>query len=240
MRKSLLATAALVACLTIVPRAQAQLAVFDSSTFTNTLQTMQTAANQLTVLNSQLNQLQQTYQQISAMQTMLTNPSNVLGLFPGLNTSFLQNPMPAASSLPGQIFGALGTMSTNAQTFLNLNHAYTATGNDAQANYLNRAPNSVANIMGVAATNLQSIEQRLANLTQMQVELQGAADIKQVAAINGRIAIESNAIQAQQAQAQNLMTMASAQAQADQHSQLQTIRQGHEQAAAMFTANLLP
>ena len=240
MRKSLLAAAALVACVTIGPRAEAQWAVFDSSNFANTLQTMKTAANQLTVLNNQLNQLRQTYQQVATMQTMFTNPSNVTGMFPGLNSSFLQNSMPAASSMPSQIYGSASGMSGNAQTFFNLNHTYTATGTDPQAVYLNRAPISVANIMGIAATNLQSIEQRLANLTEMQTELQGATDIKQVAAINGRIAIESNAIQGQQAQAQNLMAMANAQAQADQQSQLQTVRQGHEQAAAMFTSTLLP
>jgi type IV secretion system protein VirB5 len=191
-------------------------------------------------LNNQLNQLRQTYQQLAAMQTMFTNSSNVTGMFPSLDSSFLQNPMPSAGTMPGQVYGSPGTMSSNAQTFYNLNHTYTATGSDAQAAYLNRAPVSVANIMGIAATNLQSIEQRLANLTMMQTELQSAADIKQVAAINGRIAIESNAIQGQQAQAENLVAMANAQAQADQQSQLQTMRQGHEQAAAMFTSTLLP
>jgi type IV secretion system protein VirB5 len=72
----------------------------------------------------------------------------------------------------------------------------------------------------------------------MQLELQSATDIKQVAAINGRIAIESNAIQGQQAQAQNLQALAAAQAQADQQAALQSIREGHEQAAAQFTGTL--
>ena len=240
MRKTLLATAmALIAAGAGAQRAEAQWAVFDASNFANTLQTMQTGLNQLTTLNSQLNQLRQTYQQIAAMQTMLTNPSNVTGMFPGLNNAFLQNPMPAASSMPGQVFGSTA-MSPNAQTFYDLNHSFTATGTDAQAAYLNRAPIATANIQGIAATNLQAIEQRLANLIEMQTKLQNATDIKQVAAINGRIAIEANAIQGQQAQAQNLVAIANAQTQADQQTQLQTIRQGHEQAAAMFTATLAP
>jgi hypothetical protein len=90
----------------------------------------------------------------------------------------------------------------------------------------------------MAAANLASIEQRQANLNAMQTELQNAPDIKQVTAINGRIAIESNAIQGQQAQAANLAAMASAQTQTDQQAALQSIRQGHEQAAAMFTGTL--
>ncbi len=240
MRNALLAAAAVVACLAHAPRADAQLAVYDSGNFANTLQAVRTAANELAVLNNQLNQLRQTYQQLSTMQTMFTNPSNVTGMFPGLNSSFLQNSMPASGAMPTNVYGSQGITSSNAQTFFNLNHTYTATGTDAQAAYLNRAPVSVANIMGIAATNLQSIEQRLANLDQMQTELQSASDIKQVTAINGRIAIESNAIQGQQAQAENLVALANAQSQADQESQLQTIRQGHEQAAAMFTGTLLP
>ncbi len=239
MRKSLFATAAVLGCLALGRPAAAQWAVFDSSNFANTLQTMQTAANQLTTLQQQYNQLVQTYQQVQAMQTMFTNPSNVLGMFPGLNSSFLQNPMPSASSMPSQVFGS-GGMSSAAQQFFNLNRGPTANGNDAQATYLNRAPISIANIQGIAATNLQAIEQRLANLDAMKNELQGATDIKQVAAINARISIESNAIQGQQVQAQNLVAMANAQAQADQQTQFSNIRQGHEQAAAAFTSTLAP
>jgi type IV secretion system protein VirB5 len=140
--------------------------------------------------------------------------------------------------MPGQIVGSPNTLSSSGQTFYNLNHVFTATGTDPQATLLNRASISTANIQGIAAANLASIEQRQANLNAMQTELQNATDIKQVDAINGRIAIESNAIQGQQAQAQNLGVLASAQARADQQAALQSIRQGHEQAAAMFTGTL--
>ncbi len=144
----------------------------------------------------------------------------------------------ATSAIPGQIAGSANTLSSLGQAFYTLNHIFTATGTDAQATLLNRSAISTANIQGIAAANLASIEQRQANLNAMQTALQGATDIKQVAAINGRIAIESNAIQGQQAQAQNLVALASAQAQANQQAALQTIRQGHEQAAAQFTGTL--
>ena len=176
-------------------------------------------------------QLEQTYR-------MFTNPTNITGMLPALNQPSLQNPMPAASAMPGQIAGSGNTLTSQGQTFFNLNHVYTATGSDPQATLLNRSAISMANILGIAAANLASIEQRQANLTTMQAELQAATDIKQVTAINGRIAIESNAIQGQQAQAQNLQAMVAAQAQADQQAALQAIRQGHEQTAAMFTGTL--
>ena len=231
MKKALLAAAAVVACMTFGPGAHAQMAVFDAGNFANTLREVQTAASQLAQLNAQLQQMRQQYQ-------MFTNPSNITGMLPALNAPSLQNPMPAASSMPGQIVGSANSLSSLGQTFYQLNHVFTATGTDPQANLLNRSSISTANIQGIAAANLASIEQRQASLNDMQTELQNATDIKQVNAINGRIAIESNAIQGQQAQAQNLGALASAQAQADQQAALQSIRQGHEQAAAMFTGTL--
>jgi len=231
MKKALLTAAAVVACITFGPGAHAQMAVFDASNFANTLREVQTAANQLTQLNAQLQQMRQQYQ-------MFTNPSNITGMLPALNAPSLQNSMPAASSMPGQVVGSANALSSLGQTFYKLNHVFTATGTDPQANLLNRSSISTANIQGIAAANLASIEQRQGNLNEMQTELENATDIKQVTAINGRIAIESNAIQGQQAQAQNLAALASAQAQADQQAALQSIRQGHEQAAAMFTGTL--
>jgi hypothetical protein len=231
MKKTFLAAAAVVVCINFGPGAHAQMAVFDAANFANTLREVQTAANQLTQLNAQLQQMRQQYQ-------MFTNRSNITGMLSALNAPSLQNSMPAASSMPGQIVGSPNTLSSAGQTFYQLNHVFTATGKDPQANLLNHSAISTANIQGMAAANLASIEQRQANLNDMQTELQNATDIKQVTAINGRIAIESNAIQGQQAQAQNLATLASAQAQADQQAALQSIRQGHEQAAAMFTGTL--
>jgi hypothetical protein len=231
VRSILLGSAVVAAWMAVNWGAYAQLAVYDGANFSNTLREASTALRELAQLQAQLQQLQQTY-------TMFTNPTNITGMLPVLNSSFLQNPMPAASAVPGAIAGSQGTLTSAGQTFYGMNHIYTATGTDPLATNLNRFAVSTANIQGIAATNLVSIEQRLANLATMQLELQNATDIKQVAAINGRIAIESNAIQGQQAQAQNLQALAAAQAQANQQAALQSIRQGHEQAAAQFTGTL--
>lgn len=232
MRKTRLAMAALAGCIALSRAASAQgYPVYDNSNFLQDVQAVATAAKELAQLQAQLQQLRQQYQ-------MFTNPTNITGMLPALNAPSLQNSMPAASAMPGQVVGSPNTLSSLAQTFYNLNHVFTATGTDPQATLLNRSSISTANIQGIAAANLASIEQRQANLNAMQTELQSATDIKQVDAINGRIAIESNAIQGQQAQAQNLVALASAQAQANQQAALQSIRQGHEQAAAQFTGTL--
>lgn len=226
-----LATAAIIAGMAFGPDVHAQMAVFDAGNFANTLREVETAANQLTQLNAQLQQMRQQYQ-------MFTNPTNITGMLPTLNAPGMQNSMPTTSSVPGQVAGSANTLSSFGRVFHTLNHVFTATGTDPQATLLNRSSISIANIQGMAAANLASIEQRQASLNDMQLELQNATDIKQVASISGRIAIESNAIQGQQAQAQNLAALASAQVQADQQAALQSIRQGHEQAAAMFTGTL--
>jgi type IV secretion system protein VirB5 len=231
MRKTLFTMAALAGCWAFGGAANAQYPVHDSANFGQAVQAVATAAKELAQLQAQLQQMRQQYQ-------MFTNPTNITGMFSALNAPSLQNPMPAASAIPGQIVGSTNTLSALGQTFYNQNHVFTATGPDPQASLLNRSAIGTANIQGIAAANLASIEQRLATLGAMQAELQDATDIKQVDAINGRIAIESNAIQGQQAQAQNLAALASAQAQADQQAALQSIRQGHEQAAALFTGTL--
>ena len=232
MRKTLLATAALAGCIVFGKAAIAQgYPVYDNLNFLQAVQAVATAAKELAQLQSQLQQLQQTYR-------MFTSPTNVTGMLPTLNTPFLQNPMPATTTIPGQIAGAANAVSASGQAFYNLNHVFTASGTDPQANLLTRSAMSIANIQGIAVANLASIEQRLTGLNEMQTELQNATDIKQVDAINGRIAIESNAIQGQQAQAQNLSALAAAQAQANQQATLESIRQGHEAAAAQFTGNL--
>jgi hypothetical protein len=238
MTSHFMATAALAACMVVGGQADAQWAVFDSSNFANTLKTMQTTANELTVLNNQLSQLRQTYQQISAMQTMFTNPTNITGMLPGLNAPVLQNPMPPTTAIPGQIGGSSTALSGSAQQFYTMNHVFTPTGTDAVATLLSKTAISIANIQGMAQTNLQSIEQRQSNLTAMEAELQGATDIKQVEAINGRIAIEANAIQGQQAQATNLQALANAQSQSTIQTAQEATRQAHEQAAAQFTSTL--
>ena len=83
-----------------------------------------------------------------------------------------------------------------------------------------------------ASANLQSIQQRLALLPTLVAALSGATSITQVDAINGRIAVEANYVQAQQAQAQNLSILASQQeASARQQAQEEHAREANAIAA---------
>ena len=86
------------------------MAVYDAANFVNTLREVETAANQLTQLNAQLQQMRQQYQ-------MFTNATNITGMLPALNAPSLQNSMPAAGSIPGQIAGASAILSSQGQVF---------------------------------------------------------------------------------------------------------------------------
>jgi type IV secretion system protein VirB5 len=200
LRITVVALSALAICMS---DAEAQVAVIDSA---NLAQNLQTAAQSITAveqLKAQLTQLEQTY-------AMFTNPTNILGMAPGLENQTLENPMPLANSLSGLISGATAGGGA-AATYYNQNHVYTSTDGSPEGAQLNANAQGIANIEGMASTNLSAVEQRLQQLPDLESDLNAATSITQVNAINGRIAAESQFVQAQQAQAQNLQVLASEQ-----------------------------
>jgi type IV secretion system protein VirB5 len=183
-----------------LPPANAQMAVIDNSNLVQTTLAAQRALSELQQLTAQYNQLVATYQ-------MLTNPTDVVSMVTGLSVPSLQNPLPAVSTLNGLVGGQTNVTGAGAQ-FYNQSHVYTPTDGGAASTQLIANANSIANMQGIATTNLQSIQQRLALLPALESALSGATSITQVNAINGRIAVEANYVQAQQAQAQNLAVLA--------------------------------
>jgi type IV secretion system protein VirB5 len=211
MRRILLVSAILYGGLVLSSNAHAQIPVIDSANLTQNITTAAQEIIAVEQLKSQLQQLQQTYE-------MFTNPTNILNMAAGMENQAIENPMPVANSLAGLVGGQ--TQPTGAgQTYYQQNHVYTATGSSAGATQINNNGQSIANILGIATTNLSSIEQRLQQLPDLEADLNSATSITQVSAINGRIAAESQFVQAQQAQAANLQVMAEMQ-QASEQQQL--------------------
>lgn len=204
LRSGLIVSMAFAAGLVIRPDAHAQMAVIDSANLAQTTLTAARSMNELRQLIAQYNQLVVTYR-------MLTTRTDVTGLAPSLGTQFVQNPLPAANLIGGLINGEAAATGAGV-TFYNQNHVYTPTDGSAASRQLIANGNSIANIEGLAASNLQSIQLRLAQLPSLEADLSAATSITQVNAINGRIALEENYVQAQQAQAQNLALLASEQA----------------------------
>lgn len=214
-------------------RAVAQMAVIDSSNLAQTTLAASRALSELQQLTAQYNQLVATYQ-------MLTEPMDVTSLVPGLGVTSLQNPLPAVNLINGLVGGQAPATGAGVQ-FYNQNHIYSPTDGSAASVQLAASANSIANVQGLAATNLQSIQQRLTLLAGLEAALSSASSITQVSAINGRISLESNYVQAQQAQAQNLAVLAqeqrSSQLQQEKEQFVQDMTNGQAEMSAAAAAN---
>jgi hypothetical protein len=205
-------------------QAGAQMAVIDGSNLAQTTLAAQRALSELQQLTAQYNQLVATYQ-------MLTNPTDVVSMVSGLSVPTLQNPLPNSTLLNGLLTGQTPASGAGLP-YYNQAHIYTPTDGSVSSTQMTANANSIANLQGVASTNLQSIQQRLALLPALEALLSAATSITQVNAINGRIAVEANYVQAQQAQAQNLGILASEQeASARQQAQEEHAREANAIAA---------
>ncbi len=228
MRNYLPSFVVLIACSATVPAADAQQAVIDRSNLTQNIQTAAQAVAAVEQLRAQLTQLEQTYQ-------MFTDPTNILNMAAGMENQAIENPMPDADAIAGLLGGQSAPLGT-ASTYYNQNHVYSPTDGSAASNQLNANANGIANIEGMASTNLSAIQQRLQQLPNLESDLNAATSITQVNAINGRIAAESQFVQGQQAQAANLQVLASEQ----QASQAQQAQEQYDEdmtnAAADMTA----
>jgi conjugal transfer/entry exclusion protein len=197
--------------------AHAQIPVIDGSNLAQNVVTAAQEVQTVVQLKNQLTELQNTY-------TMFTSPTDIMNTAAGMENQTIENPMPAANALAGLVGGQ--TLATgSAGTYYQQNHIYTPTDGTAQSTQLNANGEGIANIEGIASTNLSAIQQRLQELPDLESDLQAANSITQVSAINGRIAAESQFVQAQQAQAANLQVLAAEQA----SSQQQQAQEAHQQ-----------
>jgi len=217
MKNLLFAFTVLSGALAVAPNAHAQMAVIDAANLAQNLQTAAQSIAAVEQLRAQLSQLENTY-------TMFTNPTDILGMASGMENQAIENPMPLANSLSGLV-GGQSSGNSAATTYYNQNHIYTAPAGTEQSTQLNQNAQGIANIEGIASTNLSAIEARLQQLPDLEADLNSATSITQVSAINGRIAAESQFVQAQQAQAANLQVLASEQ----QASQQQQEQEAHQE-----------
>ena len=239
MRCNLLATAALAAFIACAGAAHAQEAVVDAPGDASLIQQVATAAKQLTSLQQQYDELVSTYQQVTNQYNMLSRFANPNGVAQELEQPLLQNPLPDVSSLPSALTGGAGVgSSAYAQQYLNANRVYAAPTTTQDGQLMNTQTQALASIQGTATSNLDSIQQRIAGLTDLQSQLNSTTTIQQVASINARIGAEQNYISAQQAQAANLQTITQAQVAAQAQAQQQMVSQQASQAASQFPVSV--
>ena len=124
----------LVLAVTTGPQARAQMAVIDSANLAQTTLAATRAASELRQLIAQYNQLAATYR-------MFTAPTDVTSLAPGLESQFVQNPLPAANLLGSLVDGRSGATGAGV-AFYNRNHVYTPTDGSAASTALISAINA--------------------------------------------------------------------------------------------------
>lgn len=236
MRRHLLASAAaaVFSGIVFIGAAQAVLPVEDAPGEASLVQQVLTAGKQLSQLQQQYNEAVATYNQLTNQFRMLTQFANPNGVAQELEQPFLRNPLPNVASLPGMVTGGAGAAGAFANQFLNANRVYTPPPGDPGAALQNTQANALASIQGTAMSNLQSLQARIAGLTDLQSQLNSATTIQQVSSINARIGAEQNYVAAQQAQATNLSTIATVQIAAQAQAQQQLVQQQAAEAAQEF------
>lgn len=210
MRRTLLASVA--AALMGIGSAHAELPVIDMTAIQN--------------LTTEINWLKQQYTELMSVYNTLAHPTSVLGMAPELFGQ--ENPLPSLGSITGIISGTGGTpaLSGLVNQIEQQNQAYRPDGDDWTAQWINRSASSNAGVQALAETMLQSLQQRISGLNDLEAHLGNAQDVTEVDAIGARLQTEQNFVTTQQTEASLLQTLAVTQAQAEQQQVEQ--RQRHD------------
>ena len=230
MRNSLrwLYLAAVLVGVSVPHAALAQVPVIDGTAIAQLI-------NQLREAEQQYNELVQSYDQLRGTYQALTGMVNPNQWAQQLEQPFLQDPLPDTNIIPSLLDGLSppselgGNLANLAQQYLGQNQVYQPQGQDFQATQLRDAASSTAEMEAVATQNLQSLQQREADLTQLQDQLSSAGTIQQVASIQARLEVEQNYVQAQTAQAENLQILANEQLTEQREAQDQAARQSADE-----------
>lgn len=212
MKRTLLATAA--AAVIGMGSAHAALPVIDMTAIQN--------------LITEINWLKQQYTELMSVYNTLAHPTGVLGMAPELFGQ--KNPLPSLGSITGIISGTGGgPLNGLINQIEQQNQAYRPDGDDWTAQWINRSATSNAGVQALAETMLQSLQQRISGLNDLESQLGNAQDVTEVDAIGARLQTEQNFVTTQQTEASLLQTLAMTQAQAEQQQVEQRQRQDDDQ-----------
>jgi type IV secretion system protein VirB5 len=222
MRRFLLAATVGICLLGLEAPARAQIAVIDGASITQLL--------------NQLQQLKQEYQATMGIFGSLlraVDPNQVATNLIG------SQPLPGGQQISQLLIGEgnFGSLSGLANQFLTANTVYTplSTGSgDVNATLLQRSGNSLAGVQAMVQQSIQSIQQHILGLTQIQAQLSTVTTEADVSAVQGRLQAEQANLAAQGVQAQSLQTMLQAQQLQYQLQQQQMVRQAADSTVAYY------
>lgn len=232
MRARWPAIAGAVALLAATP-VQAQLAVYDATSYGKLLQQAQTALQQLRELQAQVQQSERLYESLNVN-------SKVNAIASQLGAPELRQFLPDVSTYSaaqGQ-FGELGRMGARAQQIRAANRIYTP---DGDASYhtesLEQAGDRAARDMALGESVADAGAQRLQGLEQLRHSLDGAGDARAVLDIQARISAETAMIQNDQMRLQGIAMVQQAQDRLQTQRDREQARKSHEEAEAIFRSS---
>ncbi len=217
--------AATAAVLLLSGSAQAQMIVYDPTSYAKILQQAQTALNQLEQLKQQVTQGQQ-------LLTSLNQISNVNSLATSLSQPSLRAFLPNADAFVTAAQGdltALGALGAKAQAIRSANQLYAPPPGDITGADLAASGNRAAINLATAESVGEAGATRLGGLQQLQAALDTAPNARAVLDIQARLAAEQAMISNDQMRLQGLAMTQAAQ------DQLQTQRDRERAAAASAT-----
>lgn len=227
MNRHRLAAIAAAVLLSTAGAAQAQIIVYDPTSFAKILQQAQTALNQLEQLKQQVTQGQQ-------LLTSLNQISNVNNLATSLSVpslrSFLPDPNAYVTASSGNLT-SLGPLGTAAAAIRKANQLFTPSAGDPAGAELTAAGNRAALNLAAGESVGAAAQGRLTGLEQLQAALDTAPNARAVLDLQARLQAEQAMIANDQMRLQGLAMTQAAQA------QIQTQRD-QERAAAASQARL--
>lgn len=202
VRELVFASVAVVALLG-APQTRAQMPVVDWTSISHLIEQVQ-------VLQQQLDVIRNTYQETVGILSSVSGLVHPETWAPELLTQSMRNPLPfSASSHPGYVGGLTDPSSLPyGSQYLGQN----TVGGDITAFQdgsfngaeLLRGVRSISSMMALATNNVTSIEGRISALSDIFNQLSGAGDVMAIDSVSARLHAESNYVQSQQVQSQNL------------------------------------
>ena len=218
--------------------AQAQLLVFDSSSFGELVDEAQNGLRQLVQLEQVVTLSQQQLNEVTTFYTSFSHLTNVSQLAPFLLQQQAINPLPEVTQienlLRGQGFGS--SLAGQSEAILARVQHYQAVGTDFTATEMNSNAQATAGQMASAEALYGSSTQRITGIEQLQGQLALSADPKQSLDLQARATMENGLAQAQANQSTSILAIQQAQADAEQQRVDQDWRKGAEGLTAAAAA----
>lgn len=210
--------------------AQAQLAVFDASSFGELVLQAEQGLRQLAQLEQVVTLSQQQLTRLTTFYTSFSHLTNVSQLASFLLQQNAINPLPQVAQIESVLRGQgfTGSLAAQSQGLLAKIQFYRPVGSDFTATEMQTDANATAGQMAAAEALYNSSTTRIQGIQQLQGSLAQSGDPKQSLDLQARATMENGLAAAQTNQAQSMAVLQQAQGDAEKQRIDQDWRKGAE------------